>query len=68
LEARELGRWADRRRGVGFSFKKWQADSVMKHMDNQEVQAFAAEKHAGKEEVKQYGDGTGEAPKRDFST
>jgi hypothetical protein len=40
----------------------------MKHMDSREVEAFAADKSAGKEEVRQYGDGTGAAPKKDFST
>ncbi|KAI4209018.1 MAG: hypothetical protein LQ351_008016 [Letrouitia transgressa] len=50
--------------GLGFSFKKWQADQVMKHMDSPEVQQFEADKGAAKEAVKQYGSGAaeGEAP------
>jgi hypothetical protein len=35
--------------GVGFSFKKWQADQVAKHMESKEVAAFEADKNAGKE-------------------
>ena len=54
--------------GVGFSFKKWQADQVAKNMDSKEVEQFVADKGAGKEEVRRYGDGTGDAPKQDFST
>ena len=55
-------------RGLGFSFKKWQADTVMKHMDSKEVEAFVADKGAGKEEVRRYGDGEGSTQKKDFST
>jgi hypothetical protein len=36
--------------GLGFSFKKWQADQVAKHMDGKEVEAFKADARAGKEE------------------
>ena len=43
--------------GLGFSFKKWQADQVMKHMDSPEVKEFEADKGAAKEAVKQYGSG-----------
>ncbi|KAL9628438.1 MAG: hypothetical protein Q9164_007277 [Protoblastenia rupestris] len=46
--------------GLGFSFKKWQADQVMKHMDSEEVKMFEADKGAGKEAVKQYGSGASE--------
>lgn len=52
--------------GVGFSFKKWQADQVMKHMDSPEVAQFEADKDAGKENVRKYGDGKGDAPVKDF--
>ncbi|ETN47265.1 uncharacterized protein HMPREF1541_01457 [Cyphellophora europaea CBS 101466] len=52
--------------GVGFSFKKWQADNVAKNMDAPEVQQFAADKNAAKESVRQYGSGTGDAPQKDF--
>jgi len=54
--------------GLGFSFKKWQADQVAKHMDNKEVEAFAADKGGAKEHVKRYGSGAeeGSAPKKDF--
>jgi hypothetical protein len=54
--------------GVGFSFKKWQADNVAKNMDSKEVEEFIGDKDAGKEAVRTYGDGTGDAPKKDFST
>ncbi|KAK5129469.1 hypothetical protein LTR08_003229 [Meristemomyces frigidus] len=56
--------------GVGFSFKKWQADQVMKHMDSKEVAYFEKDKNASKEPVKTYGTGDekGGAPKKDFST
>lgn len=50
-------------RGVGFSFKKWQADNVMKYMDSEEVKAFLPDKEARKENVRKYGSGTGQAPK-----
>lgn len=54
--------------GVGFSFKKWQADQVAKHMSAPEVAAFEADKGAGKEHVRQYGSGgkDGQAPVKDF--
>jgi len=52
--------------GVGFSFKKWQADNVAKHMDSKEVEYFIADKDAGKEQVKTYGDGKGQAPVKDM--
>jgi len=35
-------------------------------MDSKEVEAFAADKNAAKEAVKTYGDGFGDAPKKDF--
>ncbi len=37
--------------GVGFSFKKWQADNVMKRMDSDEVKYFEKDKGAAKEPV-----------------
>ncbi|KAG0652435.1 hypothetical protein D0Z07_1377 [Hyphodiscus hymeniophilus] len=52
--------------GVGFSFKKWQADQVAKHMDSKEVAAFEADKNAGKEHVSKYGDGKGQAPEKNL--
>jgi hypothetical protein len=52
--------------GLGFSFKKWQADNVAKNMDSDAVAAFEADKGAGKNKVRTYGSGTGEAPKKDF--
>lgn len=56
--------------GVGFSFKKWQADKVMQNMDSEEVAYFEKDKNAQKEPVRKYGTGTeeGDAPKKDFST
>ncbi|KAF2491969.1 hypothetical protein BU16DRAFT_467810 [Lophium mytilinum] len=53
--------------GLGFSFKKWQADQVAKHMDSPEVEQFAADKSANKEHVRKYGSGTADAPKQDFT-
>jgi len=50
--------------GLGFSFKKWQADQVMKHMDSKEVEAFIGDKDAAKEKVNTYGSGSGDAPKK----
>nr|OQO27990.1 hypothetical protein B0A51_05115 [Rachicladosporium sp. CCFEE 5018] len=54
--------------GVGFSFKKWQADQVAKRMDSEEVAYFEKDKGAGKEPVKKYGSGDekGDAPKHTF--
>lgn len=54
--------------GLGFSFKKWQADQVAKHMDSKEVEFFKADQGAGKEHVKKYGSGgtEGQAPVKDF--
>ncbi|OWO98476.1 hypothetical protein B2J93_2211 [Marssonina coronariae] len=50
--------------GLGFTFKKWQADQVAKHMDSKEVAVFEADRNAGKEPVRRYGSGTGEAPEK----
>jgi len=54
--------------GVGFSFKKWQADNVVKVMSSDEVKYFEKDKGAAKEEVRKYGTGdeTGNAPKKSF--
>lgn len=54
--------------GLGFSFKKWQADHVMQYMDSEEVKYFEKDKGAGKEEVKKYGSGKqdGDAPLKDL--
>ncbi|KAK3209105.1 hypothetical protein GRF29_69g809247 [Pseudopithomyces chartarum] len=56
--------------GLGFSFKKWQADNVVKHMDTPELKEFEQDRTAAKEHVRKYGTGTeeGEAPKRDFTS
>lgn len=50
--------------GLGFTFKKWQADQVAKNMISSEVEAFAAGKSAGKEPPRKYGSGEsdGSAP------
>lgn len=54
--------------GVGFSFKKYQADHVMKYMDSEEVKYFEKDKVAAKEDVKKYGSGKteGGAPLEDL--
>lgn len=52
--------------GAGFSFKKWQADQVMKYMDSPEVKVFEKDKGAGKEEVRKYGSGMGGAPVKEL--
>ncbi|MCJ1347324.1 hypothetical protein MMC31_005547 [Peltigera leucophlebia] len=54
--------------GVGFSFKKWQADQVAKHMDAEEVQAFKADEGKGHVQPKKYGSGKveGDAPVQDL--
>lgn len=39
---------------------------MSKIMSADEVKAFEADKGAGKEEVKRYGSGTGDAPVQDF--
>jgi hypothetical protein len=52
--------------GLGATFKKWQADNVAKYMDSPEVEAFAADKRAGKEEPRRYGTGTTDAPVKDL--
>ena len=54
--------------GLGFSFKKWQADTVVKHMDAPELQMFEADKEAGKVNVKKHGSGgkEGNAPVKDL--
>jgi hypothetical protein len=55
--------------GLGFSFKKWQADNVVKHMDAPELKEFEADKNAAKEHVSKHGTGKeeGNAPKQDFT-
>lgn len=54
--------------GIGFSFKKWQADQVAKHMSSDDVKYFEKDKNAAKEPVRRYGTGTeeGDAPKKDL--
>ena len=54
--------------GVGFSFKKWQADNVVKKMDDERIKEFEADKGAAKAEVKKYGSGAkdGNAPVKDL--
>ncbi|WWC64653.1 uncharacterized protein I303_107264 [Kwoniella dejecticola CBS 10117] len=48
--------------GFGFSFKKTQADMVMKLMSDKNVKVFKGDENATKEPVKKYGSGTAEAP------
>lgn len=50
--------------GLGATFKKWQADNVVKYMDSPEVKEFEADKGAGKEPRPTYGSGgkEGDAP------
>lgn len=55
--------WVDE--GLGFGFKKWQADNVVKWMSSPEVEEFAADKDAAKTEVNKYGSGTGDAPTKE---
>jgi len=50
--------------GVGFSFKKFQADQVPKLMNNDDVKVFDADKGAGKEHVRNYGSGTANEPEK----
>lgn len=54
--------------GLGFSFKKWQADNVVKYMDSKEVEHFVKDKDAAKTSVNKYGSGDekGQAPKQSF--
>ena len=54
--------------GVGFSFKKWQADNVSNKLDDPRLKEFEADKAAGKESVRKYGSGKteGDAPVKDF--
>lgn len=54
--------------GAGFSFKKWQADNVSKHMSSDEVMYFEKDKGAAKEDVRKYGSGDvkGDAPVKDL--
>ncbi|KAK3172896.1 hypothetical protein OEA41_006222 [Lepraria neglecta] len=54
--------------GLGFSFKKWQADNISKHLDDSRMKEFEADKGAGKEPVRKYGSGTteGGAPVKDL--
>ena len=54
--------------GLGFSFKKWQSDNVMKNMDSKDVAYFEKDKNAAKEDVRKYGSGKadGNAPTKDF--
>lgn len=54
--------------GVGFEFKKWQADNAMKQMDSPEVELFKPDASGTKEHVRKYGTGDekGQAPKVDL--
>jgi len=54
--------------GIGFSFKKWQADNVMKHMDSEEVKEFLPDRDAAKTAVHRHGTGKAEggAPTQNF--
>ncbi|KAF1980516.1 hypothetical protein BU23DRAFT_576422 [Bimuria novae-zelandiae CBS 107.79] len=55
--------------GLGFGFKKWQADNVVKYMDAPELKGFEQDKGAAKEHVRKHGTGTeeGAAPKKDLT-
>ena len=53
--------------GKGFSFKKWQADTVIKYMDSPDIKPFEADKDAQKIAVQRYGSGDEKgAPKIDI--
>ncbi|KAI9814243.1 MAG: hypothetical protein M1827_003409 [Pycnora praestabilis] len=52
--------------GAGFTFKKYQADKVVEHMDSKEVEYFIKDKGAGKEHVRKYGSGEGETTEKNF--
>ncbi|KAI0349960.1 hypothetical protein OH77DRAFT_1414048 [Trametes cingulata] len=53
--------------GAGFAFKKWQADKVSGMMDSEDVQYFKKDDRGDhREEVRTYGSGTADAPKKDF--
>lgn len=56
--------------GLGFSFKKWQADNVVKHMSTPELKEFEADKDAAKEHIRKYGTDKeeGGVPKCDFTS
>ena len=41
-------------KGLGFTFKKWQADNVPKVMSSPEVKAFEADKRAEKDEISKH--------------
>lgn len=45
---------------------KWQADNAAKNMDSSEVAVFEADKGAGKQKPRTYGNGTGDAPTKDL--
>ena len=59
-----MANYVARHEGLGFSFKKFQADNVMKLMSSDEVEYFKQDAGAGKNKVKKYGSGEGEAPKK----
>jgi hypothetical protein len=46
--------------------KDYSHEGVAKHMDSKEVAAFEADKDAGKEHVRKYGDGKGDAPEKNL--
>lgn len=52
--------------GLGFNFKKWQADHVVKHLDSEELKHFEKDKGAEKEAVRTYGSGKQDAPEKDL--
>jgi len=54
--------------GLGFDFKKFQADNVVKIMSSKEVETFKGDETAQKTKVNKYGSGEGQAPKQDFTT
>lgn len=55
-------------KGLGFNFKKYQADKVVEYMDAPELKAFEADKGAGSDKINTYKSGKedGNAPKGTF--
>lgn len=54
--------------GLGFNFKKYQADKVVEYMDSPEIRAFEADKGKGGDKINTYKSGKeeGNAPKSSF--
>jgi hypothetical protein len=56
-------------KGLGFSFKKWQADNIVEHMNEPDLKQFEADNDAGKACVGKHSTSKkeGSAPKRGFA-